>query len=89
MCAPKTPNYESTAPKEIIHAPTYADAQTQSAVANAKKGKSKNPYIKTSARGVSASEEDNSSDNSSNNTDSSKTGLFEERTKTKKKTLGE
>lgn len=80
MCGVSKPNYQSTAPKEVIHAPTYADAQTQSAVANAKKSKNKNSYIKTSARGVSASEEDNSS---------AKSGLFNEENKTKKKTLGE
>lgn len=39
MCNVDKPKYESTVPKEVIHAPTYADAQTQSAVANARNKK--------------------------------------------------
>lgn len=77
MCNSKTPKYEAV-PQEVIHAPTYADAQTQSAVANANKA-NKNSNIKTSARGVA--------DEKIEKTE--KAGLFSSEQKQKKKTLGE
>lgn len=77
MCNAKSSKYASV-PQEVIHAPTYADAQTQSAVANANKAK-KNSNIKTSARGVAEE----------NTEKTEKAGLFAPEQKQKKKTLGE
>lgn len=77
MCNVDKPKYESTVPKEVMHAPTYADAQTQSAVANARN--KKNSYIKSdSARGVANDE-----------VTTTKAGLFSQENNKKKKTLGE
>lgn len=54
MCGVDMPKQEPQEKQEIIAAPTYADAQTQSAVAAVRKQAFKNnkENIKTSARGL-------------------------------------
>lgn len=54
MCGVDMPKQEPQEKQEIIAAPTYADAQTQSAIASVRKNALKNSKenIKTSARGI-------------------------------------
>lgn len=77
MCSPKMPSYTPQKQK-VIAQPTYADAQTQSAVLNARKNaqSTNKQNIRSSARGVTAV------------ADVQKSGLFSADDTNKKRTLG-
>ena len=81
MCGVDIPEQQPQKEKELISAPTYADAQTQSAVAAARKQAQKynNENIRTSARGVMEAP----------NTQKYGLGVFDPNTKNFKKALGE